>query len=55
MAPRNSPELAILYDKEKHANRATLAVARRLVTYLMSVDCGQQNFQVAETTNCIAA
>ena len=31
MAPRNSPELAMLYDKEKqkgNANRATLAVAR---------------------------
>jgi transposase len=34
MAPRNSPELAMLYDKEKqkgNANRATLAVARKLV------------------------
>jgi transposase len=36
MAPRNSPELAMLYDKEKqkgNANRATLAVARKLVAY----------------------
>jgi transposase len=34
MAPRNSPELAMLYDKEKqkgNANRATLEVARKLV------------------------
>jgi transposase len=41
MAPRNSPELAMLYDKEKqkgNANRATLAVARKLVAYLMAVD-----------------
>ncbi len=57
MAPRNSPELAMLYDKEKqkgNANRATLAVARKLVAYLMAVDRGQRNFQVVET-NCIAA
>jgi transposase len=34
IAPRNSPELTMLYDKEKqkgNANRATLAVARKLV------------------------
>ena len=58
MAPRNSPELAMLYDKEKqkgNANRATLAVARKLVAYLMAVDRGQRNFQVLEISNCIAA
>ena len=59
MAPRNSPELAMLYDKEKqkgNANRATLAVARKLVAYLMAVDRGQRNFQVAETSRhrCVA-
>jgi transposase len=37
-----------------NANRATLAVARKLVAYLMAVDRGQRNFQVVET-NCIAA
>ncbi len=40
MAPRNSLELAMLYDKEKqksNANRATLAVARKLVAYLIGV------------------
>ncbi len=45
MAPRNSPELTMLYDKEKqkgNANRATLAVARKLVAYLMAVDRGQR-------------
>ena len=50
MAPRYSPTLALLYDKEKqkgNANRATLAVARKLVAYLMAVDRGQRNFQVA--------
>ena len=58
MAPRNSPELAMLYDKEKqkgNANRATLAVARKLVAYLMAVDRGHRNFQIAETSSTIAA
>jgi len=57
MAPRYSPALAMLYDTEKqkgNANRATLAVARKLVAYLMAVDRGQRNFQVVEK-NCIAA
>ena len=57
MAPRNSADLAMLYDKEKqkgNANRATLAVARKLVAYLMAIDRGQRNFQAVET-NCIAA
>jgi transposase len=39
MAPRYSADLALLYDREKHqkgnANRATLAVARKLVAYLV--------------------
>jgi len=58
MAPRFSPALAMLYDKEKqkgNANRATLAVARKLVAYLMAVDRGQRNFQATETMNCVAA
>jgi len=40
MAPRLSPELALIYDREKqkgNANRASLAVARKLVAYLMAV------------------
>ena len=44
----------MLYDKEKqkgNANRATLAVARKLVAYLMAVDRGQRNFQRAETSS----
>jgi len=58
MAPRYSPALAMLYDTEKqkgNVNRATLAVARKLVAYLMAVDHGQRNFQVPQTSNCIAA
>ena len=49
MAPRFSPDLAMFYDREKqkgNANRATLAVARKLVAYLRAVDRGQRNFQV---------
>jgi len=58
MAPRNSSELAMLYDTEKqkgNANRATLAVARKLVAYLMAVDRRQRDFQVVETSSGIAA
>jgi transposase len=45
MAPRNSPELAMLYDPGKqkaNANRATLAVARKLVAHLVAVDRQQK-------------
>ena len=57
MAPRNSAELAMLYDKEKqkgNPNRATLAVARKLVAYLLAVDRGHRKFQVVETSNIAA-
>jgi transposase len=56
MAPRYSPELAMLYDKERqrgNANRATLAVARKLVAYLLAVDRGQRTFQVVPASNCM--
>ena len=58
MAPRYSPTLALLYDKEKqrgNANRATLAVARKLVAYLMAVDRGQTRFLVLDHEVCTAA
>ena len=45
MAPRNSPALAMIYDREKqkeNANRATLAVARKMVAYLVAVDRRQK-------------
>jgi transposase len=57
MAPRNSAQLAMLYDKEKqkgNANRATLAVARKRAAYLLAVDRGERNFHVVES-NCVAA
>jgi transposase len=58
MAPRYSPDLAMLYDKERqkgNTNRATLAIARKLVAYLMAVDRGQRSFQAVEASNCTAA
>ena len=58
MAPRYSPTLALLYDREKqrgNANRATLAVARKLVAYLMAVDRGQTHFLVVDRGTCAAA
>jgi transposase len=58
MAPRYSPTLALLYDKERqkgNANRATLAVARKLVAYLMAVDRGQTHFLVLDRDTCGAA
>jgi len=51
MAPRYSSELALIYDKEKlkgNANHATLAVARKLLAYLMAVDRSQRNFLVIQ-------
>ena len=58
MAPRNSVDLAMLYDREKqkgNANRATLAVARKLVAYLVAVDRRQKNFLTVERENRTAA
>ena len=58
MAPRNSPDLAMLYDREKqkgNANRATLAVARKLVAYLVAVDRRQKDFLVVASENRTAA
>ena len=58
MAPRYSPTLALIYDKERqkgNANRATLAVARKRVAYLMAVDRGQTHFLVLDRDTCAAA
>jgi transposase len=48
LAPRWNADLALLHDKEKqrgNANRATLAVARKLVAYLLAVDRREKPFQ----------
>jgi transposase len=58
MAHRNSSALAMLYDKEKqkgNANRATLAVARKLVAHLVAVDRRQKEFLTVERENRTAA
>jgi transposase len=49
LAPRWNPQLAVLHARELehgHRNRATLAVARKLVTYLLAVDKSGQSFQL---------
>jgi len=58
LAPRRNPELALVYDKEKqkgNANRATLAVARKMVAYLLAVDRRDQAFVVLEDQKTTAA
>ncbi len=58
MAPRISSDLAALYDREKqkgNANRATLAVARKLVAYLVAVDRREKGFLVVKNENRTAA
>ena len=47
LAPRWNAELALVYEREKqkgNRNRATLAVARKMVAYLMAVDREQRPF-----------
>jgi transposase len=58
LAPRHSHELALLYEKEKqqgNGNRATLAVARKMVAYLLAVDREQRAFVPAENHRTAAA
>ena len=46
LAPIWNPQLARLHEKENH-NRATLAVAPKLVAYLLAVDRGERPFAAA--------
>jgi transposase len=58
LAPRQSHELALVYEKAKQkgsANRATLAVARKMVAYLLAVDREQRAFVPAEQQSSAAA
>ena len=51
LAPRQDHDLALLYEREKqkgNANRATPAVARKMVAYFLAVDRGQRDFVPAE-------
>jgi transposase len=58
LAPKQSHELALIYEKEKQkgpANRATLAVARKRVAYLLAVDRERRAFVSAEERSKTAA
>mgnify|MGYP001792111934 CR=1 FL=1 len=51
LAPRQNQELAVVYEKQKqkgNSTRATLAVARKMVAYLLAVDRGQRAFVPSE-------
>lgn len=51
IAPNWNPQLASVHERELkkgNRNRATLAVARRLVAYMMAVDKGQKDFVLPE-------
>jgi transposase len=51
IAPLWNPQLAAVHQRELkkgNRNRATLAVARRLVAYMMSVDKNQKDFAMRE-------
>jgi len=57
LAPRFCPELALVHARAKqksNRNRATLAVARKLVAYLLAVDRREKGFQ-AGTSSAEAA
>ena len=49
LAPRWNPQLAQVHERELergNRNRATLAVARKLVAYLLAVDKSGQAFRI---------
>ena len=51
LAPRYSHELALIYEKEMqrgNRNRATLAVARKMVAWMVAVERRKQDFVLAE-------
>ena len=58
LAPKQNHELALVYEKEKqkgNANRATLAVARKMVVWLLAVDRGKRDFVPLEDHSNAAA
>ena len=53
LAPKQSHELALVYEKTKqkgkgNTNRATIAVARKMVTYMFAVDRANRPFVPTE-------
>src|SRR5437879_4800179 len=58
LAPRQNHELALIHEREKqkgNANRATLAVARKMVAYLLAVDRRGKDFVPSEERSTAAA
>src|SRR5579872_996298 len=58
LAPRQSPELAIIHARgleRGNPNRATLAVARKMVSYMLAVERRKQDFVPAEEFSRTAA
>ena len=58
LAPRQSHELAVIHQKERqrgNANRATLAVARKMVAYMLAVERKQRDFVPVEEFGGTAA
>jgi transposase len=58
LAPRQNHELAWIHEREKqkgNANRATLAVARKMVAYLLAVDRREKDFVPSEERTTAAA
>jgi transposase len=58
LAPRRNPDLALVYENARqkvNTNCATLAVARKLVAYLMAVDREQRDFEPVRGIADIAA
>jgi transposase len=57
-APRYSHELALVYERKRqrgNKNRATLAVARKMVAYMLAVERRKQDFVPAEQLGGTAA
>jgi transposase len=51
LAPKQSQELVLVYEKAKqkgNTNRATIAVARKMVTYMLAVDRANRPFVPVE-------
>ena len=58
LAPRQCHELALIYEKEMqrgNRNRATLAVARKIVAYLLAVERREKDFVPTEEFGGTAA
>jgi transposase len=58
LAPRQSHELAVVHQRERqrgNANRATLAVARKMVAYMLAVERRKRDFVPAEEFGTTAA